>query len=157
MLDQANSPSLLQLPMSRLRKRRSSKLDTEGLAENQNSPRKSPQLCSELDTDLLLSLKRERQYKEDEAKQEGRRVKRSAVRCCECEIEILSSRCSCRHEFCPACFYYNEHPLPPPYSPLPNDYNSGDIADAEYDDFWKETREILKSKREERKSSSLVP
>ena len=149
-MDQKRPSNFLQPSAPSLRKRRSSEQ-----AEDQNSPRESPQLYSESDRDLLLLLRRERQYKEDKARREGRRVKRGAVRCCKCEIEILSSeKCSCEHKFCCCCFKYDDYPLSL-NGLFPTDYDQGVAADTEYDNLWKVVREFLKSRKGERISSSL--
>lgn len=104
---------------------------------------------------LILSQKRERQRRGEEARRKGEWIRRDPIKCCVCDTEILGSRmCFCSHVFCVFCFYYDKDPL------LAIDKDpllaiDCEIPDAEHDELWKEVRESPRCCREERESDSV--
>ena len=96
-------------------------------------------------SEIMLSLKRERQLREDEGKRKKGWIYqyRGLIKCCVCETEILASnKCSCSHKFCVFCFRYEDDPQ-----------SLKEIPDAERDELWKEVGGLSRC-GEERKSDS---
>lgn len=113
--------SLLQPPVPPKKPRKRSSFEVaidadQSAIELPHSPGAQSHSSAQSDADmseLMLSLKRKRQRREDEGKQKRGWIDRYRflIKCCVCETEVLASnKCSCSHKFCVFCFRYEDDP-----------------------------------------------
>ena len=132
-----------------LRKRPSQADLPEGPLEKKMKDENQPPLevdsqCStdSYDKNLREEFVKSQQEKENRARREGRRIRRSSVKCCQCDnigAPDPNGKCSsCRHKVCEICFNFQEAPSPSKEEKFP-DPEPGECQD----ELWKEVREYL--------------
>ncbi|OJD26157.1 hypothetical protein ACJ73_02467 [Blastomyces percursus] len=120
---------------------------SEKKRKDDNQPLEVDSQCYTDDEVLWDEVVKSRQEEENKARQEGRRIRRSPVKCCYCDYidaPDLGEKCSsCRRKVCEICFHFQEAP-----SPSKEESKEETILapepDEHQDELWENVREFLR-------------